>query len=69
MGQQTAAGLGTAEQQRAANIGNFLTQRGAAQAGGILGAGRAYAGLYQDLGNMPAQEAERAAKLASLGQA
>lgn len=69
MGQGSATGLASAEQQRAANIGNFLTQKGAAQAGGILGAGRAYAGLYQDLGNMPEQAVERAAKLASLGQA
>jgi hypothetical protein len=66
MGQQAAAGIGTAEQQRAANIGNFLTQMGAAQAGGILGAGKAYAGLYQDLGNMPAEAAKQAAQLAAL---
>jgi hypothetical protein len=67
MGQQTAAGLAAAEQQAAANVGNFITQMGAAQAGGILGAGKAYAGLYQNLGNMPSQEAERAAKLIALG--
>ena len=68
MGQQTAAGIGTAEQQRAANIGNFLTQRGAAQAGGILGAGKAYAELYQGLGNMPSDAAKEAAQLAALGR-
>jgi hypothetical protein len=68
MGQQTAAGLASAEQQAAANVGNFLTQMGAAQAGGILGAGKAYAGLYQDLGNMPAETAKQAAQLAALGR-
>jgi hypothetical protein len=66
MGQQVASGLATAEQQAAANIGNLLTQRGAAQAGGLLGSGKAWAGLYQGLGNMPSQEAERAAKLVAL---
>jgi len=66
-GQALTAGLASAEQQAGANIGNFITNRGQAQAGGILGAGRAWAGLYQDLGNMPSQEAERAAKIAALG--
>jgi hypothetical protein len=41
---------------------------GAAQAGGILGAGKAYAGLYQDLGNMPSESAKQAAQLAALGR-
>jgi len=68
IGQQTAAGLATAEQQAAANIGNFLTQKGAAQAGGILGAGKAYAGLYQGLGNMPSEAQTQAAQLAALGR-
>lgn len=68
MGQQTAAGLASAEQQAAANVGNFLTQKGAAQAGGILGAGKAYAGLYQDLGNNPSETAMKIAKIVSLGQ-
>ena len=68
MGQQTASGLATAQQQTGANIGNFLTQRGAAQAGGILGAGKAYAGLYQDLGNMPSESVKQAAQLAALGR-
>lgn len=53
MGQEAAAGLASAQQQTGVNIGNFLTQRGAAQAGGILGSGKAYAGLYQDLGRGP----------------
>jgi hypothetical protein len=68
IGQQTAAGLASAQQQTGANIGNFLTQRGAAQAGGILGAGKAYAGLYQDLGNMPSESVKQAAQLAALGR-
>lgn len=68
MGQQTAAGLATAQQQTGANIGNFLTQKGAAQAGGILGAGKAWAGLYQDLGNMPSEATKQAAQLAALGR-
>ena len=60
MGQGSATGIASAEQQRAANIGNFVTQMGAAQAGGILGSGKAYAGLYQNLGDIP----EDAIKLA-----
>jgi hypothetical protein len=68
MGQEVASGLATAEQQAAANIGNFLTQRGAAQAGGILGSGKAWAGLYQNLGNMPSEAQKQAAQLAALGR-
>jgi hypothetical protein len=68
MGQGSATGIASAEQQRGANIGNFLTQMGAAQAGGILGAGKAYAGLYQGLGNMPSDAVKEAAQLAALGR-
>lgn len=68
MGQEAATGLASAQQQTGANIGNFLTQRGAAQAGGILGSGKAYAGLYQNLGNLPKEQLEMAIKLAALGE-
>lgn len=68
MGQGSATGIASAEQQRASNIGNLLTGLGAAQAGGILGAGKAYAGLYQDLGNMPSEAQKQAAQLAALGR-
>lgn len=67
MGQQTAAGIASAQQQAAANIGNFITQKGQAQAGGVLGAGKAYAGLYQNLGNLPSETAMQLAKIAALG--
>jgi len=66
VGQALTAGLASAEQQAGTNIGNFITNRGQAQAGGILGSGRAWAGLYQDLGNMPSQAAEKLAKLVAL---
>lgn len=65
MGQGSATGIASAEQQRAANIGNFVTQMGAAQAGGILGSGKAYAGLYQDLGRGPQDVIETVIKGAS----
>jgi hypothetical protein len=43
LGQQSAAGVGTAGMQTGANIANLLGQQGQAQAGGILGQGRAQA--------------------------
>lgn len=67
MGQETSMGLATAEQQRGANIGNFLTQKGAAQAGGILGSGKAYAGLYQNLGRGPQDVIESIIEAKSAG--
>jgi hypothetical protein len=43
LGQQSAAGVGTAGMQTGTNIANLLGQQGQAQAGGILGQGRAQA--------------------------
>jgi hypothetical protein len=51
LGQQSAAGQGSAGMQTAGAIGTLLGQRGAAIAGGALGKAQAYSGLY----NLPAQ--------------
>jgi hypothetical protein len=51
LGQQSAAGVGTAGMETGTNIANLLGQRGAALAGGELGQARAYSGLF----NLPAQ--------------
>lgn len=67
MGQETALGAATAEQQAAANVANLITQKGAAQAGGILGSGKAYAGLYQNLGRAPQEVIETIITAASAG--
>lgn len=45
LGQASAAGVGGAGQTTASNIGNLLTQQGAAQAGGILGQTAPFANL------------------------
>ena len=60
LGQQSAAGVGTAGMQTGANVANLLQQQGAAQAGGILGQANAQQqmlnvipqslGLYSGLG-------------------
>jgi hypothetical protein len=60
LGQNAAAGVGTAGMTTGSNIGNLLAQQGAAQAGGQLAAGRAFAaipsaisgglGIYSGLG-------------------
>lgn len=51
LGQQSAAGVGTAGMTTGANIGNLLGQQGAAQAGGILGQQSALTGgINQALG-------------------
>ena len=42
MGQQSAAGVGTAGMQTGANISNLMQQQGAAQAGGALAQGQAW---------------------------
>jgi hypothetical protein len=42
MGQNAAAGVGTAGMQTGTNIANLLAQQGAAQAGGTLAAGAAW---------------------------
>jgi hypothetical protein len=44
-GQASAAGVGAAAQETGANVSNLLAQQGAAQAGGQLAAGRAFASI------------------------
>lgn len=51
LGQQSAAGVGTAGMQTGTNVANLLGQAGAAQAGGVLGEAKAYGQLF----NLPAQ--------------
>ena len=51
LGQQSAAGVGSAGMQTGTNVANLLAQRGAALAGGELGQAKAYG----DLLNLPAQ--------------
>lgn len=51
LGQQSAAGVGTAGMQTGTNVANLLGQQGAAQAGGQLGQAKAYGQFL----NMPAQ--------------
>jgi hypothetical protein len=53
MGQQSAAGVGSAGMQTGTNIGNLLTQQGAAQAGGIIGR----AAPWAQFANTPGQYA------------
>ncbi len=53
LGQQSAAGVGTAGINTGANVGNLLQQQGAAMAGGVLGQASPYASLLQ----MPMQYA------------
>lgn len=50
LGQNSAAGVGTAGLQVGNNVSNLLQQQGAAQAGGALAQGRAQAGLYNNIG-------------------
>lgn len=45
LGQQSAAGVGTAGMQTGTNVANLLQQQGAARAGGTLGQAQAYSGL------------------------
>ena len=51
IGQQSAAGVGTAGMQTGTNVANLLGQVGAAQAGGVLGEAKAYGQLF----NLPSQ--------------
>lgn len=53
LGQQSAAGVGTAGINTGQNVGNLLQQQGAAMAGGVLGQAAPYASLLQ----MPMQYA------------
>jgi hypothetical protein len=52
MGQNSAAGVGTAAQTMAGNVGGFLTQQGAATSGATLGAARPWADLAGSLGGL-----------------
>lgn len=49
LGQASAAGQANASQIASADIGDYTTSGGAAQAGGIVGAANARTGMYQDL--------------------
>ena len=49
LGQQSAAGVGTAGQAMGSNISNLLGQQGAAQAGGALGQGAAYSNMFGNI--------------------
>lgn len=51
LGQNSAAGVGTAGLSTGNNIAQLLQQQGAAQAGNALAAGRAQAGIYSAFGN------------------
>ena len=51
LGQRSAAGVGEAGMATGTNIGNLLSQQGAASAGGQLGEAKAYGQLF----NLPAQ--------------
>jgi hypothetical protein len=53
LGQQSAAGVGTAGMQTGSNVANLLAQQGAARAGGELGQAKAYGQIL----NIPAQMA------------
>jgi hypothetical protein len=53
LGQQSAAGVGTAGMQTGSNVSNLLAQQGAAQAGGELGQAKAYGQIL----NIPSQMA------------
>ena len=59
LGQQSAAGVGTAGMQSATSIANLLGEAGAARAGAALGVGKAISGpfnLLTTLGGMSAQK-------------
>jgi hypothetical protein len=53
LGQNAAAGVGTAGMATGTNVANLLAQQGAAQAGGILGQAKA----WQSALNVPMQMA------------
>jgi hypothetical protein len=50
MGQNAAAGVGTAGMQTGTNISNLLAQQGAARAGGTLASGQAFGNVIGSLG-------------------
>lgn len=49
LGQQSAAGVGASGQAMGNNIANLLAQQGAAQAGGIIGQGKAMSGILSGI--------------------
>jgi len=55
LGQQSAAGVGTAGQAMGTNIANLLGQQGAAQAAGAIGQAQAYGGTISGLANIGGQ--------------
>ena len=55
LGQQSAAGVGTAGQAMGTNVTNLLGQQGAAQAAGALGQAQAYGGTISGLANIGGQ--------------
>jgi hypothetical protein len=55
LGQQSAAGVGTAGQAMGTNIANLLGQQGAAQAAGAVGQAQAYGGTISGLANIGGQ--------------
>ena len=57
MGQNAAAGVGTAGMQTGTNIANLLAQQGAAQAGGTLAAGAAWGNALGSIGGFLGQQA------------
>lgn len=55
IGQNSAAGVGNAGMQSANNIGNLLSQMGAAQAGNAMAQGQASANQWASIGNIAGQ--------------
>lgn len=55
IGQNSAAGVGNAGMQSANNIGNLLSQMGAAQAGNAMAQGQASANQWANIGNIAGQ--------------
>lgn len=55
IGQNSAAGVGNAGMQSANNIGNLLSQMGAAQAGNAMAQGQAAANQWASIGNIAGQ--------------
>lgn len=52
IGQNSAAGVGTAAQQTGANVSNLMQQQGAAQAGGALASGQAWGNVFGQVGQL-----------------
>jgi hypothetical protein len=55
LGQQSAAGVGTAGQAMGVNVANLMGQQGAAQAAGAIGQAKAYGGAISGLSNIGGQ--------------